>query len=44
MRYVILNDEESDLIGESLEYEEAVSYVDNYEVENEDWLRALGLC
>jgi len=33
MRYVILNDEESDLIGESLEYEEAVSYVDNYEVE-----------
>ena len=36
MRFVILNDEGYDLIGESLEYEEAVSYVDNYEVEIED--------
>lgn len=33
MRYVILNEEGYDFIGESLEYEEAVSYVDNYEVE-----------
>ncbi len=31
MRFVILNEEGYDLIGESLEYEEAVSYVDNYE-------------
>ena len=33
MRYVILNEDGFDFIGESLEYEEAVSYVDNYEVE-----------
>ena len=33
MRYVILNEDGYDLIGESLAYEDAVSYVDNYEVE-----------
>ncbi|MEI7505162.1 MAG: hypothetical protein WCJ61_17945 [Paludibacter sp.] len=36
MRYVILNDEGSDIIGESLAYEDAVSFVDNYEVEIDD--------
>ena len=33
MRFVILNDEGYDLIGESIEYEDAVSFVDNYEEE-----------
>lgn len=33
MRYVILNEDGFDFIGESLAYEDAVSYADNYEVE-----------
>ena len=44
MRYVIWDENGYDFCGESIEYEEAVSYVDNYELEIEDWLRALGLC